>query len=133
MRAPLCNHSPSPNSGRSWSKPAKKKRQTGRERNAFIQGSKLHADPQRREGSRDETRRNHQVGLPAQTGSHPSARTTEERLFPDWTTGLRDLADDRIANTPGYNDFMNTLLTDSEFSRAPNRSTKLLLRFKKNT
>ena len=45
---------------------------------------------------------------------------------------LRDLPYDNAAKTPGYNDFMNTPLTDSEFSRDPNRCMKLLLLFKKN-
>ena len=58
--------------------------------------------------------------------------TSEERLFPNWTMGFRDLADDNAAKTPGYNDFMNTPLTDAEFSRDPNRCMKLLLLFKKN-
>ncbi len=58
--------------------------------------------------------------------------TSEERLFPNWTMGFRDLADDIAAMTPGYNDFMNTPLTDAEFSRDPNRCMKLLLFFKKN-
>ena len=46
--------------------------------------------------------------------------------------GFRDLADDNAAKTPGYSDFMNTPLTDAEFSRDPNRCMKLLLLFKKN-
>lgn len=58
--------------------------------------------------------------------------TSEERLFPNWTMGFRDLADDHAAKTPGYCDFMNTPLTDAEFSRDPNRCMKLLLLFKKN-
>jgi hypothetical protein len=58
--------------------------------------------------------------------------TSEERLFPNWTMGFRDLADDNAAKTPGYNSFMNTRLTDAEFSRDPNRCMKLLLLFKKN-
>jgi hypothetical protein len=56
---------------------------------------------------------------------------SEERLFPDWTMGFRDLADGNAAKTPGYNQFMNTPLTDAEFSRDPNRCMKLLLLFKK--
>ena len=58
--------------------------------------------------------------------------TSEERLFPNWTMGFRDLADANATKTPGYNDFMNTPLTDAEFFRDPNRCLKLLLLFKKN-
>jgi FAD-dependent sensor of blue light len=58
--------------------------------------------------------------------------TSEERLFPDWSMGFRDLTDQNAAKTPGYTDFMNTPLTGAEFSRDPNRCMKLLLLFKKN-
>ncbi len=58
--------------------------------------------------------------------------TSEERLFPNWTMGFRDLADLHAAKTPGYADFLNAPLTDAEFSRDPNRCMKLLLLFKKN-
>jgi hypothetical protein len=57
---------------------------------------------------------------------------SDQRLFPDWSMGFRDLADERTAKTPGYSDFMNTPLTDAEFSRDPNRCMKLMLLFKKN-
>ncbi|MGC2467028.1 MAG: BLUF domain-containing protein [Candidatus Acidiferrum sp.] len=58
--------------------------------------------------------------------------TSEQRLFPDWTMGFRDLTNHNVAKTPGYTEFMNTRLTDAEFSRDPNRCRKLLLLFKKN-
>jgi Sensors of blue-light using FAD len=58
--------------------------------------------------------------------------TSEERLFPDWSMGFRELADQDLAKTPGYSDFMNTPLTGAEFSQDPNRCMKLLLPFKKN-
>lgn len=58
--------------------------------------------------------------------------TSEQRLFPDWTMGFRDLTYHNAAKTPGYTEFMNTRLTDAEFSRDPNRCMKLLLLFKKN-
>jgi hypothetical protein len=60
---------------------------------------------------------------------------SEERLFPDWTMGFRDLADREAAKTPGYTDFMNTMntaLTGAEFSADPNRCLRFLLLFKKN-
>ncbi|MGA3292496.1 MAG: BLUF domain-containing protein [Candidatus Acidiferrales bacterium] len=58
--------------------------------------------------------------------------TSEERFFPDWSMGFRDLADQNAAKTPGYTDFINTPLTGAEFSRDPNRCMKLLRLFKKN-
>jgi hypothetical protein len=53
--------------------------------------------------------------------------TSEERLFPDWTMGFRDLADHNAAKTPGHTDFMNTQLTGAEYSSDPDRCMKLLL------
>ena len=58
--------------------------------------------------------------------------TSEERLFPDWSMGFRDLADQNAATTVGYTDFMNTPLTGAEFSLDPHRCMRLLLLFKKN-
>ena len=58
--------------------------------------------------------------------------TTEQRLFPDWSMGFRDLAEQNVQNTPGYSDFMNTPLTDAEFLLDPTRCMKLVLLFKKN-
>jgi hypothetical protein len=57
--------------------------------------------------------------------------TSEQRLFPDWSMGFRDLTDQNAAKTPGYTDFMNTPLTDAKFSQDPSRCMKLLLLFKK--
>jgi hypothetical protein len=59
-------------------------------------------------------------------------RTSEQRDFPEWSMGFRDLANQDAANMPGYSDFMNIPLTGAEFSRDPNRCMKLLLLFKKN-
>ena len=58
--------------------------------------------------------------------------TSEERFFPNWTMGFRDLADHNAAKTPGYTDFINTPLTDPEFTGDPDRCMKMLLLFKKN-
>jgi|SRR5450432_3261527 Sensors of blue-light using FAD len=58
--------------------------------------------------------------------------TSEERLFPEWSMGFRDLADQSPTKTPGYSDFMNTPLTDAKFSHDPNRCMKLMRLFKKN-
>jgi hypothetical protein len=58
--------------------------------------------------------------------------TSEQRMFPNWSMGYRDLADKEVVKTLGYSDFMNTPLTGTEFSQDPNRCMKLLLLFKKN-
>ena len=58
--------------------------------------------------------------------------TSAQRLFPDWSMGFRDLADQNAATTVGYTDFMNTPLTGAEFSLDPHRCMRLLLLFKKN-
>jgi hypothetical protein len=58
--------------------------------------------------------------------------SSEQRSFPDWSMGFRDLADPSASKTPGYSDFMNTPLTDAEFSQDPSRCMKLMLLFKKN-
>ncbi len=57
----------------------------------------------------------------------------EERQFPDWTMAFRNLADDALREQPGYNEFLNTPLTEKEFSKTPSRAQKLLLAFKTNT
>jgi hypothetical protein len=59
-------------------------------------------------------------------------RTSEQRDFPDWSMGFRNLANQDAGNMPGYSDFMNTSLTGAELSQDPNRCMKLLLLFKKN-
>lgn len=56
----------------------------------------------------------------------------DQRQFPDWSMGFHDLNSPEFQNTPGYNDFLNTPLTGSEFSANPSRARKLLLIFKKN-
>jgi Sensors of blue-light using FAD len=55
-----------------------------------------------------------------------------ERQFPDWSMAFRDLdaADGR--DIPGYNEFLNTPLTEKEFSSDLTRCQKLLLLFKRN-
>jgi hypothetical protein len=58
--------------------------------------------------------------------------TSEERLFPNWSMGFRDLTDQDERNAPGYSAFMNTPFTEAEFTGDPNRCLKLLLSFKKN-
>ena len=56
----------------------------------------------------------------------------EERQFPDWSMGFRDLTSAEVLAIPGYNEFLNTPLTGEEFSADPSRCQKLLLTFKKN-
>ena len=58
--------------------------------------------------------------------------TSEQRMFPNWSMGYRDLANKEVVKTLGYSNFMNTPLTGAEFSQDPNRCMKLLLLFKKN-
>jgi Sensors of blue-light using FAD len=56
----------------------------------------------------------------------------EERQFPDWSMGFRDLNSAEVLSMPGYNEFLNTPLTGEEFSADSTRCQKLLLMFKKN-
>jgi hypothetical protein len=56
----------------------------------------------------------------------------EERQFPDWSMGFRDISDEDVHSTPGYSEFMNVPLTKEGFATNPTRCQKLLLVFKKN-
>ncbi len=56
----------------------------------------------------------------------------EERQFPDWTMGFRDLNSPEVRDIPSYSEFLSTPLTGREFSENPTRSQKLLLTFKKS-
>jgi hypothetical protein len=40
---------------------------------------------------------------------------SEQRLFCDWSMGLRDLVDQNAAKTPGYTNFMDAPLSGAEF------------------
>jgi hypothetical protein len=55
----------------------------------------------------------------------------QERQFPDWTMGFRDLKATDTINTPGYSEFLNAPLTGAEFSGDPSRYQRLLMTFKK--
>ena len=57
---------------------------------------------------------------------------SEERQFPTWSMGFRDMNSPQTLNLPGYNEFLSTELTGEEFSSDPTRAQKLLLLFKKN-
>jgi hypothetical protein len=56
----------------------------------------------------------------------------EERQFPDWSMGFRDLGAGDLHATPGYNEFLNAPLTGQEFSSDPTRCQRLLMSFKKS-
>jgi hypothetical protein len=56
----------------------------------------------------------------------------EERQFPDWSMGFRDLNSPDVLATPGYHEFLNTPLTDKQFFVDSTRCQKLLLTFKKS-
>ena len=55
----------------------------------------------------------------------------EERQFPDWSMGFRDLDSLEARANPGYNEFLNTPLTGREFFGDPTRAQQLLLTFKR--
>lgn len=58
--------------------------------------------------------------------------TIEERQFPNWTMGFRNLNSSDSLLDIGYSEFLNTKLTGEEFSSDPTRAQKLLLTFKKS-
>lgn len=55
-----------------------------------------------------------------------------ERQFPEWSMGFRDLEAADVAAVPGYDEFLNTPLTDARFSSDPTRCQKLLNTFKRS-
>jgi hypothetical protein len=56
---------------------------------------------------------------------------SEERQFPDWSMGFRDLSTTAVHGTEGYSEFLNTQLTGAEFLTEPTRAQRLLLTFKR--
>jgi hypothetical protein len=56
---------------------------------------------------------------------------TDERRFPDWSMGFRDLDPPEARAEPGYSDFLNSPLSGREFSGDPSRAQRLLLTFKR--
>jgi hypothetical protein len=56
----------------------------------------------------------------------------EQRQFPDWSMGFRDLRAREGDAPSGYNEFLNTPLTGQEFSSDPTRCQRLLMTFKKS-
>lgn len=55
-----------------------------------------------------------------------------ERQFPEWSMGFRDLSAEEEIDVPGYSEFLNTRFTSEEFAANPTRAQKLLLMFKKS-
>jgi len=56
----------------------------------------------------------------------------EERQFPGWSMGFRDLNSPETLAVSGYHEFMNTPLTGEEFSSNPAHSQMLLLTCRKS-
>lgn len=56
----------------------------------------------------------------------------EERQFPEWSMGFRDLNSPEVLSLPGYSDFLNTPFTGIEFSSNPTECQELLMIFKQN-
>lgn len=56
----------------------------------------------------------------------------DERQFPEWSMGFRDLGAPEVHALPGYSEFIATPLTGQEFLGHPNRCQKLLLAFKRD-
>jgi hypothetical protein len=59
--------------------------------------------------------------------------TTQERQFPDWTMGFKELNSQKVRDLPGFSEFLNTPLNSGEFRSNPSVAQKLLLSFKKHT
>lgn len=55
-----------------------------------------------------------------------------ERQFPEWSMGFRNLDAPEVRSVPGYSEFLNTPLTAAAFSGQPSRCQKLLLTFKRS-
>ena len=54
----------------------------------------------------------------------------QERRFPDWSRGFRNLENVGIGQIPGYSLFMDEPLTSTRFKADPSRAEKLLLLFR---
>lgn len=57
-------------------------------------------------------------------------RPITERQFASWSMGFVDLLDPVVRDLPGYNEFLDTSLTDLNFCAYPSRAHKLLMSFK---
>ena len=56
----------------------------------------------------------------------------DERQFPDWSMGFRNLNSPDVQSVPGYTEFLNKGLTGNEFTSNPTICQKLLLMFKQH-
>jgi hypothetical protein len=56
----------------------------------------------------------------------------EQRQFPDWTMGFKDLNDPALRENPGYSEFMNQPLDSQIFRTEPSKARKLLEIFRRN-
>ncbi len=54
----------------------------------------------------------------------------EERQFPNWTMGFRNLRHVDLREMPGYSDFLEESLTSHGFQSDPTRAQRLMLMFR---
>jgi Sensors of blue-light using FAD len=59
-------------------------------------------------------------------------RQVEQREFPDWSMGFRNLKDPAIRELPGFSEFMNEPLNSDLFRKDANRARKLLGIFRRD-
>lgn len=59
-------------------------------------------------------------------------RQIEQRQFPDWTMGFKNLNDPALLEIPGYSEFMNEPLDSPMFQTEPSKARKLLEMFRRN-
>lgn len=57
-------------------------------------------------------------------------REVEERAFPDWSMGFKNLGDAALQQMPGYSPFLNEPLTGASFQADPARAQSLLEMFR---
>lgn len=55
---------------------------------------------------------------------------TDNRQFSDWSMGFQELNSPEVRLVPGYSEFLNTPLTEAEFSSNPSRCQLLLNTFR---
>ncbi len=56
----------------------------------------------------------------------------EQRDFPNWSMGFKDLTDVDSINIPGYSTFMHAKTKPADFHNNPSNSQRLLLMFRQN-
>jgi hypothetical protein len=57
---------------------------------------------------------------------------TDDRQFPTWSMGFRNLDSPEVRSLEGFTEFLNTDLTGAEFTADPGRAQRLLLTFKQS-